>query len=147
MKRVLASLVLLASGCFSPNADLSDEMPDDLPAGACRDTDPDDCATSTGFVSSGGTSEGTSTGAPADGCAGSESCLGDGVCVAAWDADAQARGSFECQFACVPVLDETTWCSDDASCCDTGTVCTARGYCVYADDTGTSGSSTGGSTG
>ena len=130
---------LLLSGCFSPQGTLTDEMPDDLPAGHCADTDTDACVTSTG----GGTSTSTgdtssSSGEPTvDGCDASESCVGNGACVAPWDADEQARGPFECRFACVPLLDESTWCSDDASCCDAGARCTARGYCILDDAQGT----------
>ena len=133
---VVVSLSLLLGGCFAPGETFSDEMPDDLPAGACRDTDPEDCATtsSSGSDSSGeSSSSSSSTGAPADDCQGSDGCLGDDACVAAWDAEAEARGAFACQFACVPLLDEALWCSDDASCCDPDAVCTARGYCVMGD--------------
>jgi hypothetical protein len=36
------------------------------------------------------------------------------------------------------LLDDDQWCADDASCCDQGAVCAARGYCVMLDDAGTS---------
>lgn len=36
---VLALASSLACGGFSEDADLGDEMPEDLPAGSCRDTD------------------------------------------------------------------------------------------------------------
>lgn len=141
MHRTTLILILLAGGCFEPN-NFTDEMPDDLPAGSCRDTDAEDCATSTGEQgSTGGTTTGGSTSEPvADDCDGSETCLGEDACVAIWDAQAESRGPFQCQFACIPLLDEATWCSDDASCCDPSAVCTERGYCVLEEsDAGSSG--------
>ncbi len=148
--RTTLILLLAAGGCFSPN-NFTDEMPDDLPAGSCRDTDPEDCATSTGEETSiGGTSTGTTAGPVADGCDGSETCLGEDACVAAWDAQTESRGPFECRFACIPTLDERSWCSDDASCCEEGDVCTPRGYCVSSEADGSGpkgGSSSGDSTG
>ena len=146
MKRTTLILILAAGGCFAPT-NFTDEMPDDLPAGSCRDTDPEDCETSTGDASSGdATSTGGGTTEPVvDDCDGSEACLGGDACVAAWDPEAEARGPFQCQFACIPLLDEATWCSDDASCCDATAVCTERGYCVLEESE--SGSSGGGSSG
>lgn len=141
MTRSTLVLLLAAAGCFSPG-NLTDEMPDDLPAGACRDTDPEACETSTGDASSGTTGPGgtETTQAVIDGCDGSQACLGNDACVAAWDEQTNSRGPFQCQFACVPLLDEATWCRDDASCCDPEAVCTARGYCVSSDsESGSSG--------
>ena len=143
MKRSTLLLLLVAGGCFAPD-NLSDEMPDDLPAGACRDTDAEDCETSTGAASS--SSESSTSGGPSpvpNDCDDSEACLGDDACVAAWDAQTETRGPFQCQFVCVPLLDEAAWCSDDASCCDTGAICTARGYCVLEESGSSGGASSG----
>lgn len=99
----------------------TDEMPDDLPAGECRDVDCDE-----------GESSGDVDAAPAASeqgeCQGSDACDGAGACVATFE-DGQ-RGSFACRFACVPSLDEASWCRDDDSCCDPDASCTDRGYCV-----------------
>lgn len=145
MKRVLVSLTAFLVGCLGGSdsdgssgfTSYSDEMPDDLPAGECRDTD--GCDTDTD--GSGGVL-GT-TGASVDSeCQRSEDCDGAGACVATWDND--ARGPFECRFACIPTLDEDAWCSDDASCCEQGDVCTPRGYCVPSGNGESSSSSNSG---
>lgn len=154
MKRCALVLLLSLSACGETSetaasggsgvGTFADEMPDDLPAGECRDTD--GCETD----GDDGT-RGTTTGEPVDEpeCERSEQCDGAGACVATWDDD--VRGPFECRFACIPTLDESSWCSDDASCCERGDVCTPRGYCVPSegDETGSSGggSSGGGSSG
>ncbi len=136
------------SACFSPGS-LTDEMPEDLPAPSCEDTDTDACASSSGATgpesSTGGSS---STTAPVvDGCEATDSCLGEDACVADWDAEAESRGPFVCRFACVPLLDEASWCIDDGSCCDPSAQCTARGYCIIPEPAGDdSGSSSGGAT-
>ena len=128
---VLALASSLACGGFSEDADLGDEMPEDLPAGSCRDTDAattgglEDCDLST---SSGDAAPGTTTAAESQ-CAASEECEGAGACVATWSEG--VRGPFACQFACVPTLDESSWCSDDSACCDATARCTERGYCVF----------------
>ena len=114
-----------------------DHMPDDLPAGNCGgvvgaqncDTDGDSAGVADG-----------STGVGEANCL-VDGCMGQGVCAASWDAEAEVRGDFECRFACIPLLDDGSWCSDDASCCDANAHCTNRGYCVLGDDE--SGSSTG----
>ncbi|MEM6295111.1 MAG: hypothetical protein AAGA54_27820 [Myxococcota bacterium] len=145
--RELATVGLLATaGCFSPNAsadgDLGDAMPDDLPPGGCRDTTggAEDCETEAAPDPS---TTGASTGAEAedDRCGSVDDCNGGRACAAAWDPETNTRGPLECQFACVPILDERAWCIDDASCCDANAVCTARGYCIVERE----GSSTGGS--
>jgi hypothetical protein len=124
VKRTLSLLLpLVLTGCFAPDPAISDEMPDDFPAGACRDTDTDACET-------GSSSSGTQGQVPADTCNSSEDCFGSGACVAAWDPEDGTRGPYTCQFMCVPLVDETTWCTDDAACCDAQARCTARGYCV-----------------
>ena len=128
MKRLLALGALFVSGCFAPGS-ISDEMPDDLPAGSCRDTDTDACETSSSTSDDGDDGAPDTTAAP-DACSNTEACFGSSVCVAAWDDEADARGPFECRFACVPLLDEAAWCSDDASCCDPQATCSSRGYCV-----------------
>lgn len=146
---LVCALGLAACGGGTSNDDgaasssFGDEMPDDLPAGGCRDTEGCDAATTSG------TGSGNSSGTAESECVGSDDCDGAGACGASWDGD--ARGPFSCRFACIPTLDEASWCSDDASCCDDGAECTPRGYCVLteADETGSSsgtgsGSGTGG---
>ncbi len=145
--------VLLVPGCFAPNSgsaggDIGDAMPDDLPAGGCRGTSggTEECETEAAPDPS---TTGGSTGAPVeeDRCDSVEDCNGSQACAAAWDPDTQSRGPLECQFACVPTLDERTWCIDDASCCEAAATCSARGYCIVegavttstgAPDTGSS---------
>ncbi len=146
MATLLVALVL--PGCFTPGKALTDEMPEDLPAGSCEDTDTDACASSSGTAAGGATSGGGSTGTAAvEGCD-AEACLGGDACVAEWDAVAQSRGPFVCRFACVPLVDDTAWCHDDAACCDASARCTERGYCVLPESDGAgSGSSSEGSAG
>lgn len=153
--RALLAGLLLAACDVSETAsaqdagdDFTDEMPEDLPAG-------NGCDASTGAGSEECEEIGSTGGigaVPEDalelGCVASEDCDGAGACVAAYEDG--VRGDFACQFACVPTLDESAWCRDDASCCEPGAVCTARGYCVLADgaeDSTTGGSGTGGSGG
>ncbi len=155
----LAVVGLLAHGCAASDDaagdSLADEMPDDLPPGSCGSSGTAGCETDGSTTSPPGTTAGgeeSSTTSAVDGCAESDGCVGQGVCAAAWDADAEARGPFECQFACIPLLDDAAWCSDDASCCDAGARCTERGYCVLEDGSGGdedagSSSSSGGTTG
>jgi len=146
--RLLALVLLgLAVGCdagsdsYAGDTDVfGDDMPDDLPAGNCGEgNDNEECDTegdSAGVVS-------TSGDAAAD-CL-SDGCVGEGVCAADWDPESETRGEFACRFACVPLLDDTAWCSNDASCCDAMARCTERGYCVLDDDDGsTGGDSSGG---
>ena len=115
-------------------------MPEDFPGGNCRDTDVGgtsgsgtdgleacDAATTTGLPTTSST-----TGVVESECAGADDCDGAGACVADWDDG--GRGPFECRFACIPTLDEATWCSDDASCCDPVATCTQRGYCIVAGE-------------
>ncbi len=136
MKRWMILSLLALSACpeddslTADSGGISDEMPDDLPAGECRDTEGCDAATSTGAESST-----SSTGSGEPECVESEDCDGAGACAAPWNGD--VRGPFECRFACIPTLDEASWCSDDASCCDAGAFCTLRGYCVLEDESGT----------
>lgn len=124
-------------------------MPEDVPPGSCRDTDVGgtdesgtdglegcDAATSTGLATTSVT-----TGEVESECAGEDDCDGAGACVADWN-DGE-RGPFQCQFACIPTVDEAAWCSDDASCCDPAATCTPRGYCVVVGDA-EDGSSSGG---
>ena len=142
MSRAVLLLLVFVGACGSEGAgsDLSDEMPEDLPAGGCRDTDVAgtsgggtdglegcDAASSTGLAMTSGAS-----GTLDPECAGEDDCDGAGACVAEWDGG--ERGPFRCQFACIPTLDEATWCRDDASCCDVAAICTPRGYCVIAGD-------------
>ena len=113
-----------------PGEDLSDEMPEDLPAGECRagDTDTEDCEMgSSSGGGSGGSSSQDGAGAASE-CAMTEECSGAGACAASWEEG--GRTPFSCRFTCIPTLDEGAWCRDDASCCDVDAVCTGRGYCV-----------------
>ena len=131
-------------GTASAADDFSDEMPEDLPAGKCAGSSSgtDGCETdgsSGDVVGSSGT-----TGAPEDACSSTEDCLGNEVCGALWDATSETRQGFACEFACIPELDENRWCSDDASCCDAAAQCTARGYCILPESSGSSGASSSG---
>ena len=60
-----------------------------------------------------------------DECQASADCMG-GFCVAPFDPDTLQRSPRTCQFMCVPLLDDTLWCSDDAACCDEDATCTER---------------------
>jgi len=139
-------VLLLVTGCGeaseeqAADGDYSDEMPEELPAGGCRgstgstgstgDTGGlDDCDVAT-TTSESSTSSDAGSSADSE-CAGSADCQGEGACVAGWDGT--VRGPYACRFACVPTLDESAWCRDDASCCDPDAVCTPRGYCVVDD--------------
>lgn len=122
---------LLSFGCDDASnaqsdqsgVDYTDEMPEDLPAGGCRDEDCEEGGSSGGVDAAPSASE--QEAAP---CRASDECSGAGACVATFQDG--SRGGFECRFACVPSLDESSWCGDDASCCDPAAVCTDRGYCV-----------------
>ncbi|MGH1344026.1 MAG: hypothetical protein ACRBN8_20880 [Nannocystales bacterium] len=150
MNRVMLLLFAFAgSACFAPGR-LTDEMPEDFPAMGCEDTDTDACVSSSGSGGAGGSTGGQSsaTAPAADDCEASQTCLGEDSCVADWDAEAGSRGPYTCRFACVALLDEASWCRDDAACCDASARCTARGYCVLSDSTNSDGASSGsGSTG
>lgn len=145
---LLLFVCLCACGEDVAASELGDEMPEDVPPGSCRDTDVGgtddgdtdgcDAATSTGLATTS-----TTTGEVESECVGEDDCDGAGACVAEWSEDEGERGPFECQFACIPTLDEATWCSDDASCCDADATCTPRGYCVVVGDA-VGGSSSGG---
>jgi hypothetical protein len=144
---ILSLFVLGLAGCNAHDEalaggggeDLYDD--DDLPAGTCRDTgtdtDPCDTEGTTGAASPGAGDPGTG----ADACQSSAECPG-GVCAAEFDPVTIQHGALACQFACIPLLDDAMWCSDDAACCVQGSVCTARGYCVLPE----AGASTTGST-
>ncbi len=149
MTRWLACALLLA-GCrdaerpLAAGAGPDDEMAyedDDLPAGHCRgadtdtDTDTDGCDTEGTTL---GSAAGGSPGEESEACRVSADCVG-AICAARFDPVTLQRGTLACQFACVPLLDDTQWCSDDASCCDAGAVCTQRGYCVMLEASTTTG--------
>ena len=132
MKRAsILALGLLSFGCDGDSEPLSDqsgpnysdEMPEDLPAGGCWSDDCEEGGSSGGVDAAPSAAE-----QEAAACQGSDDCTGVGACVAGFHDG--LRGGFECHFACVPSLDESSWCGDDASCCDPDAVCTARGYCV-----------------
>ena len=127
--KTLALVVLFATACDDAGG-FTDEMPDDLPAGMCDETGTGaDCETGGQASASSSSSSTTTTSEPASDCL-VDGCVGQAVCAATWDAEAEVRGAFECRFACVPLLDDSAWCSDDASCCDAGARCTGRGYCI-----------------
>jgi len=63
-----------------------------------------------------------------DACSSSETCTTGTIC--ATQVMGGDRMPLSCTAECVPTSDEGRWCTDDASCCDPGTVCTVRGYCV-----------------
>ncbi len=127
------------AGAMDQDDDLGDPMPEDLPAGMCRD---DGTAGETdGCDTDGASSSGAAMGTGDDSCVQSSECLGPGVCSAAWDPQTQTVSEFGCEFACIPELDELRWCSDAAGCCDADAVCTARGYCVRQGSEGSSGPS------
>lgn len=118
---VWMSIPLALVGCGAAN-DSADYMDEDLPAGHCEDTEGEVCE----------------TGGQGDQCQSTQDCDAGLVCGAAFDGDI---GAFECQSACVPTMDETRWCIDDASCCDAAASCGLRGYCVMAGATGATESS------
>jgi hypothetical protein len=138
MRRVILLCAMVGCGDDGSalGADGIDEYDDDdLPAGSCRGTD---SGTDTDPCDTEGTTVGAAPGAgdavpDTDACIASADCSG-GVCAAAFDPATIQRGPLACQFACIPLLDDAMWCSDDASCCDRGAVCAARGYCVLLDD-------------
>lgn len=138
------------AGCDAASSDAAasqdtdvfgDDMPDDLPAGNCgEDSSDEDCETD---GDSAGSADST-TGSVDSDCL-VDGCMGQGVCAAEWDMDDEARGEFECRFACIPLLDDSSWCGDDDSCCEAGARCTERGYCVLDDsDSDTDGTTTSG---
>ena len=131
--------ILLVGACDDAGG-YTDAMPDDLPAAMCETGTGGDCETG-GQTSEEGSS--STTGDPPADCQ-VDGCMGQGVCAADWDRDTEVRGAFECRFACVPLLDDTAWCSDDASCCDATARCTERGYCVFDEDASGSTSTGGG---
>lgn len=167
MKRVFIVAAALLVGCDTGDTTAAgddnetdafgDVMPDDLPAGNCGvESSDEDCETdgsSTGLGDS-------TTGGPEGDCL-VNGCTGQGVCAAEWNAETEERGPFECRFSCIPLVDDTSWCSNAASCCDSEAVCTERGYCVLGegadgssgsgdgssggDESGTDGTGTGGS--
>ncbi len=118
LRRLLptATLLMLA-GCFDATADAGGDGPDDdymddqPPPGGCQTSCPDT------------TSGGSAAGGP---CLDTADCADGGVCSAVFDGDVQ---SFQCQVACIPLMDETQWCADDEACCD-GAVCSPRGFCI-----------------
>jgi hypothetical protein len=123
-RHLIATMMLLAS-CFAPASDIAgtgdtEFDPDDVPSGNCGETNNDPC---------------TSTGVEAeDGCSATLPCDAGLFCAASFDGDI---GRFDCRDACVPDMDETRWCFDDAACCNAGSVCQGRGYCVPSGATST----------
>jgi hypothetical protein len=109
---------LLLVGCSESALVGGTYMEDDPPAGTCEDTDAAECE----------------TGGQGDDCASSAECGGNLVCGATFDGDI---GRFQCQAACVPTMDESRWCIDDAACCDTTASCGPRGYCMISEDVDT----------
>jgi hypothetical protein len=109
MRLSLIVVGLVFAGCGS--AELSDYMDEDLPAGQCKETEGDVCE----------------TGGEGDQCGSTQDCGGDLICAAQFNGDI---GRFECQDVCIPTMDETRWCMDDAACCDAAATCGPRGYCM-----------------
>jgi hypothetical protein len=132
MRRLDFSLVL--ASCFEPTNDgstLDEYDDDDLPSGVCRDTgtDTEPCDTDGTTIGDTDTPSSTTGDVIEDECQASADCMG-GFCAAPFDPDTLQRSPKACQFMCVPLLDDTLWCSDDAACCDEDATCTERGYCV-----------------
>jgi hypothetical protein len=113
MRLIWLPLGVLLGGCASDS--FADYMDDDVPAGMCEDTEGEACE----------------TGGQGETCDATWECGGDLVCAANFNGDI---GSFECQAACVPTMDEASWCIDDASCCDDAASCGPRGYCMIEPD-------------
>ena len=136
MRRLVAILVL--AGCAMDESDAGDNssdteyIPDDVPSGNCGETDNEPC---------------TTTGGETPTCEATIECDAGTVCAAGFDGDI---GSFICRASCIDDFDETRWCIDDEGCCEPGSICRGRGYCMPAgatsmesgDDTGTSESGT-----
>lgn len=120
---------------------LSDEMPEDLPAGECREggTDAEDCESGSTSTGGSGSTSGQAGDAEMPECTVSDDCQGAGACAADWEDG--VRTPFSCRFTCIPTLNETAWCGDDASCCDADAVCTPRGYCIVPESEEDSGGS------
>jgi len=123
--------VPVVAGCFAPRAeDAGDDfMDEDVPAGKCMsDSGPCD------------ESEGAGDGTPTpDGCQSTLDCAGGEICAAVFDGDI---GTFACRASCIEDMDDTRWCVDDDGCCNDGSVCAGRGYCMPLDAT-TGGDTTG----
>ncbi|HWB76244.1 MAG TPA: hypothetical protein VG755_14840 [Nannocystaceae bacterium] len=112
-----------AAGCFvAQDGGYAGEsyMPPDQPPYNCMD------GSSTGPCE-------TTDGAASE-CQGSSDCPGDEICTATFDGDI---GRFRCESLCVVNEDATSWCFDDAACCDSNAVCT-RGLCIASDVASTS---------
>jgi hypothetical protein len=129
--------VSLSGGLGAPDDDLYED--DDLPAGACRDTGTDTDPCDTEGTTAAAAPGAADPGAELDACQASADCMG-GICAASFDPATLQRSAFACEFACIPLLDDRMWCSDDSSCCTSGAVCTRRGYCVLLEGESTTGS-------
>jgi len=116
---VLALASLATSGCFAgdvpseggPDDDYMDDQP---PPGGCQTDCPE--------PGSGGSPDGGP-------CLDTNDCA-SGICAAEFDGAVQ---TFQCQQACIPLMDEAQWCADDASCCEGG--CSPRGFCLIPTET------------
>jgi hypothetical protein len=84
----------------------------------------------------------SSGGTPSTPCEVSSECPTTEVCVAVFDGDI---GSLHCGPLCVLDEDETSWCSDDAACCNPEASC-VRGMCI-ADDGSTTTAAAGSTSG
>lgn len=118
----LAAMMVLV-GCFAPgqdsgNASDTEYIPDDLPSGNCGETDNDPCESSGAEVP--------------NSCQSTIECDAGRFCTAGFDGDI---GIFACREGCIADFDETRWCVDDAGCCEPGSICQGRGYCVPAGAT------------
>lgn len=131
-----------AAGDSNETDVFGDAMPGDFPAGNCAETAGEDCET--GGQSGGSRETAATAGDPVD-CV-VDGCIGQGVCAAPWDAEAEMLGEFECRFSCVPLLADVSWCANDEACCDSDARCTDRGYCVFDDGVDPTGTDTDGDT-
>lgn len=140
--RIWVAAIGLAMACDSERAAENDNddlyMDDDVPSGNCMgDTGPCD-TDAMGDESDGSGTSSTPTGGT---CESTMQCGVGDTCMATFDGDI---GEFECQSSCIEDHDETRWCIDDLSCCNGGSVCSARGYCLPSGAEGV-GESSGGS--
>jgi hypothetical protein len=147
-RSLLVLLGLVACGDDSASGDAY--MDDDVPAGSCM-TDTGECDTDSSPFDEGG-DDGPTTAENDDECNASLECGAGLSCMATFDGEI---GEFECSAACIPDMDETLWCLDDAACCGVQSSCGPRGYCTSAgtdesttdastDDGGATTSGTGG---
>jgi len=108
--RLMLVIFLVAAGCGDDGS--FEYMDDDVPNPVCETEDAAACS-------------------EVDECSSSVECVEGSFCRA--NVTGTERGALRCEAACVPALDEASWCEDDASCCDVGATCNVRGYCVLPE--------------